>query len=310
MTPVRAILALALVAIAVPALNARQPFRSGVDLVRVDALVLNKGVTVSNLTSADFELRDNGVVQSIHSVALESLPLSLTFVLDTSGSVAGPKMRHLASAVELMLKGLRDRDRAGLVTFSHRVWQRLPPGSDFLRITAVLTQYTAVGGTALHDAVYAGLALSSGKDARPLVVVFSDGVDNASWLRHDVVERAAQRSDAVVYGVAVAALMRPGFALSTGHEQQPEIRLATVPTYLPHQTVFLDTVANATGGRVIKADTTENLPAAFDGILREFRTRYVVAYSPRGVDTPGWHRIELKVKGRRAEVKARRGYQR
>jgi hypothetical protein len=51
-------------------------------------------------------------------------------------------------------------------------------------------------------------------------------------------------------------------------------------------------------------------PAAFDGILREFRTRYAVAYSPRDVDTPGWHRIDLRVKGRRAEVKARRGYQR
>ena len=306
----RAALTLALVAVAMATLTARQAFKSGVDLVRVDALVSNKGLTVPGLTAADFELRDNGVVQSIHSVALESLPLSLIFVLDMSGSVAGPKMRHLASAVELMLKGLRERDRAGLVTFSHRVWQRLPLGSDFNRMKAVLTESRAVGGTALHDAVYAGLALSSGQDARPLVVIFSDGIDNTSWLGHDVVERAAQRSDAVVYGVAVAALMRPGFAFPAGHDEPTGIRMAQVPTYLPQQTVFLDAVANATGGRVIKADTTENLPAAFDDIMREFRTRYVVAYSPRGVDTPGWHRIELKVKGRRAEVKARRGYQR
>lgn len=306
----RAALTLALAAIAMSTLTARQAFKSGVDLVRVDALVLNKGLTVPGLTAADFELRDNGVVQLIHSVALESLPLALTFVLDTSGSVAGPKMRHLASAVELMLKGLRERDRAGLVTFSHRVWQRMPLGSSFDGMKAVLTETTAVGGTALHDAAYAGLAVSNAQDARPLVVIFSDGIDNASWLGQDVVERAAQRSDAVVYGVAVAASMRPGFALTAGHEGDTGIRGTLVPTYLRRQTVFLDAVANATGGRVIRADTTENLSAAFDGILREFRTRYVIAYSPRGVDTPGWHRIELKVKGRRAEVKARRGYQR
>src|SRR4029079_6209898 len=79
--------------------------------------------------------------------------------------------------------------------------------------------------------------------------------------------------------------------------------------YAKGQTAFLDAVASATGGRVIKADTLDNLTGAFDEILREFRTRYLLTYSPRGVDTPGWHRIELRVKGRRAEISARAGYQ-
>jgi hypothetical protein len=81
------------------------------------------------------------------------------------------------------------------------------------------------------------------------------------------------------------------------------------PEYLPGQTDFMEAIASATGGRVIKADETSNLPKAFEEILQEFRTRYVITYSPAS-DAPGWHAIDLKVKGRRAEVKARRGYER
>ena len=84
----------------------------------------------------------------------------------------------------------------------------------------------------------------------------------------------------------------------------------TQPDYVKGQTDFLEAVADATGGRLLKADTTGNVQKAFDEILREFRTRYVLAYSPQRVDSAGWHRIEVKVKGRNVEIKARAGYQR
>lgn len=290
---------------------AAQSFRSGVDVVRVDALVTDDHHPLVSLKAADFELRDNGVVQSITDASLESLPLSLVFVLDTSGSVAGRKMQHLGAAVNGIVKALRKEDRAGLVTFSHRVWQRVPIGTDLSALQTVVQGTEAAGGTSLHDAVYAGLALSTGHDSRPLVIVFSDGIDNASWLTSDTVERAARRSGAVVYGVAVAARIRADMmSRPAGNGRQSIMTYSGRPEYLPGQTAFLDTIASTTGGRVVKADTTDNLPRAFDEILREFRTRYVLSYSPRGVDAAGWHTIDVRVKGRRAEVKARRGYER
>src|SRR5262249_16419514 len=247
-------------------------------------------------------LRDNGVVQTIDSAALESLPLSLIFVLDTSGSVAGDKMRHMGDAVDLILEGLHADDRAALVTFSHRVWLRTPLMSDFRALRKMMSSAAAAGGTALHDAVYASLAISDVQDSRPLLVVFSDGLDNMSWMGADVVEKAARRANAVIYGVAVAADTTYRRSMSGGP--------IAVPQYTHGQTDFLDAIAEATGGRVLKADSTDKLPRAFDEVLREFRTRYVLTYSPRRVDTPGWHRIELKVKGRGADVRARPGYQR
>ena len=283
----------------------QQKFRSGVDLVRVDALVTDGRRVITGLNAGDFELRDNEILQTIDSIALESLPLTVTFVLDTSGSVAGAKMSHLSSAVDLILKGLREQDRAALVTFSHRVWLRMPLTSDLQQVRSLLRAADAAGGTSLHDAVYAGLALSETEDARALVLAFSDGLDNASWLGADTVERAARRADAVVYGVAVGAGVAAAYSAgATG------VHMTTRPEYLPGQTAFLERLASATGGRVIKADTTSNLPRAFDEILQEFRTRYLITYSPRGVDTPGWHTIDVKVKGRHADVKARRGYER
>jgi VWFA-related protein len=286
---------------------AAQSFKSGVDVVRVDALVTDGHHPLVSLKASDFELRDNGVVQSVEEASLESLPLSLVFVLDTSGSVAGQKMQNLATAVDGIVRSLRKDDRAGLVTFSHRVWERVPIGTDFGALQSVIHGAEAAGGTSLYDAVYTGLALSTGQDSRPLVLVCSDGLDNASWLGAEAVKRIARRSGAVVYGVAVAARLpfdRMVFTKGSG------LAFNSRPEYLPGQTAFLDSIASITGGRVLRADTTENLPHAFDEILSEFRSRYVLSYSPRGVDATGWHTIDVRVKGRRAEVKARSGYER
>jgi VWFA-related protein len=281
--------------------SAQQTFRSGVDVVRVDALVTDGRKPIGGLTAGDFELRDNGVVQPLDSVALEALPLSVTFVLDTSGSVAGDKMRHLYDAVDAILQRLRDEDRAALVTFSHRVWLRTPPISDFAALRRMMVAAAAGGGTALHDAVYTALVASEAQDSRALLLVFSDGLDNMSWMGADVVERAARRANAVVYGVAVAA--------ASGYRTDARDRTVPFATYARGQTDFLDKVADATGGRVVKADSIDTLRAAFDDILTEFRTRYVLTYSPRGVSGPGWHAIAVRVKGRNADVKARAGYQ-
>jgi VWFA-related protein len=312
MTPARSLAARRLAAVvtagvigAATTLAHQQTFRSGVDLVRVDALVTSGGLGIAGLKPGDFEVRDNGVLQTIDTIALESLPLTVTFVLDTSGSVAGPKMAHLSSAVDMVLKGLRAKDRVGLVTFSHRVWQRVPLTADTEEVRRVLSTAEATGGTSLNDAMYAGLALSESQEARALVLVFSDGIDNASWLGDEIVERAARRADAVVYGVAVGASTSIVYQVRNGGATSRER-----PDYLRGQTAFLEAVASATGGRVLRADTTDNLPKAFEEILQEFRTRYLISYSPNGVDTPGWHTIDVKIKGRRANVRARRGYER
>jgi hypothetical protein len=90
----------------------------------------------------------------------------------------------------------------------------------------------------------------------------------------------AKRSDVVVYAVAVGKVKAD----------------------------FLRDLASFSGGRLFELEKTANLSATFLSILEEFRQRYLVSYTPRGVSRDGWHRLEVRLKGKRATIKARPGY--
>jgi VWFA-related protein len=136
------------------------------------------------------------------------------------------------------------------------------------------------GGTALYDAVHSGIVLSGIHESRSIVLVFTDGADTASFLTKEAVLDSARRGDAVVYA-AVAG----------------------------RKSSFLNDVADITGGSVASVGSTRDLAGLFVRTLDEFRQRYLIAYTPRGVAKGGWHRLDVTVKGRRCTVRARTGYQ-
>ena len=67
-------------------------------------------------------------------------------------------------------------------------------------------------------------------------------------------------------------------------------------------------LTSLTGGRLFEVEKTEKLDTIFLSILQEFRQRYLVSYTPRGVTKEGWHKLDVRVK-RGGTVKARPGYQ-
>lgn len=71
---------------------------------------------------------------------------------------------------------------------------------------------------------------------------------------------------------------------------------------------FLWALTAFTGGTHFEVESTKNLDQTFVRVLEEFRQRYLVSYTPRGVSRDGWHRLEVRVRGRSASVKARPGY--
>jgi hypothetical protein len=74
------------------------------------------------------------------------------------------------------------------------------------------------------------------------------------------------------------------------------------------QAEFTEELAELTGGSRIELESTRDLSATFVRILNEFRQRYLVSYTPRGVTKEGWHRLQVRVKGRRLTIRARPGY--
>ncbi len=260
---------------------AQQPtFSVAVDLVSVDVLVSQAGRSVAGLTAQDFGLQDNGVPQRIESVSVETVPLDVMLVLDTSESMTGPRLRHLTEAGRAALAALRPRDRAALLTFCERTTLRAALSSDRAVAMRALDEVAASGRTSLFDALYAALSLRRPGPTRAMVLVFSDGDDNASWLGGRQALRVAHESDAVVYAVGL-----PGSARGD-----------------------LKRIAEETGGELIPADTTEQLKSVFVRVLREMQARYVLTYYPRGVAREGWHTLSVALTDKRADVRARRGY--
>jgi VWFA-related protein len=256
-----------------------------VEVVRVEVLVTRKGEPVRDLTAENFELRDNGVRQQLNPIAFEEVPVDALLVLDLSASVMGSKLEALRDAAGAFLDGLAPADRAALVGFQQSVVVGVPLTSEIPSVRFALDTVEGGGSTALHDAVYVALRLPEPGPRRSAVVVFSDGIDNVSWLSDRDVVEAARRSGAVVYGVDAR---EPG---------DPDHR-------------FLKDVAKATGGRIWRARKTDDLPARFLDVLHDIRARYVLSYSPTGVDTAGWHELEVKLRGRRGDVLARPAYYR
>jgi VWFA-related protein len=257
-------------------------FSAAVQAVRVDVLVTEAGRPVLGLDPADFEVRDNGVPQDVSLVGSETLPLNVILALDASESVSGEPLEHLKSAGRALVERLSPDDRAALITFSQAVALRQPLSSQKDLIGRELGRIEPTGDTAVIDGSYAAVVLGDADVGRDLVIVFSDGVDTASWLTAERVLDAARRSDVVVYAVSVRNPERPG---------------------------FLRELTRLTGGSVLEVDSTRDLGAAFVRLIQEFRQRYLLSYSPQGVSPEGWHELKVTVKGRRrASVVARAGY--
>jgi VWFA-related protein len=196
-------LAACAVALAVAGLRAQQTpvFRANVELVRVDVLVTDGGRPIAGLTAADFELKDNDVIQEVQLVA-DVRTVNVVVVLDMSGSVRGEQIEHLKEATRSLLRALRPGDTASLVTFAQRIVRHADAEHDPTVVERALEAITPGSRTALYDALYAGLALAVRDTGRSLVLLFTDGVENSSWLSHDALFESLRHSAAIVEVVA------------------------------------------------------------------------------------------------------------
>jgi VWFA-related protein len=274
---IRAVLG-AIVVATVAAPQAPAVFKSGIEVVELDVSVTRGGQPVQGLTARDFALTDNGAAQEVQSVTLDRLPLSVTMVLDTSESVAGDRLAHLVQAGEGLTAALRPDDRAALITFSNLVDLRVPMTGQMTDLRSALRAIRGAGATALRDAVHLALELQPHDRTRPLVLVFTDGRDTASWLTEDAVVDSARRIGIVVHAVRVESDR------------------------------FLDRLADASGGRTWSATSDRQLRELFTRALDDMRARYLLTYTPHGVSGPGWHDLKVRLKNGRADITARPGY--
>jgi Ca-activated chloride channel homolog len=267
--------------------------RDDVNLVILDVSVRDiRGGFVSDLTSGDFEIRENGKPQKITAFSHGDDPVTVGLVLDDSGSMRDERIPVINAALGF-LDASNPKDEVFVTHFNDRVRWGLPAGVAFSDDPKLLHQSLyrnpPEGRTALYDAIVDSLNhLNSGRQSKKSLLLVSDGGDNASTRNLRDVQRAVQQSLATIYTVGVFAPEDP--------DRNPRL---------------LERLAETTGGEYFPPRDRSDLNRTCREIARDIRNRYTIAYVPS--DTSRQTRsITVMVNStphRKLIVRARRSYQ-
>ena len=255
------------------------------DAVLVPVVVTRGGQFVRGLKPQDFEILEDGVRQSIASMASEDSPLDLVLAIDVSGSMEH-SLSRVKVAVKQFLSKLRQGDAATLVGFNDTLFLATEREKDPQTRERAVDLLTAWGGTALYDATVRSVELVSREKGRKGIVIFSDGDDRNSLTSREAATARVQASNAMLYTV--------GFGAG-----------ATVPALRTR----LEDYARATGGRAFFPQQAEELDQAFDQIVAELGSQYVLSYSStNSAQDNGWRDIRVRVRTGKFDIRARQGY--
>ena len=188
-------------------------FRTGVELINVTATVTDdQGRFVSGLTAADFEVYEDGKLQTVQQFDSERVPVSLGIALDTSGSMVGEKIAAAQAAVNRFLYDLLGQnDEAFLYRFDAKPVLLHGWTEDLRMLGRVLGNVRPNGGTAMYDAVAVSVPLAqSGSRRKKALVLISDGNDTSSQTGLDELRQLIRETEVLVYAIGIDASGREG----------------------------------------------------------------------------------------------------
>ena len=265
-----------------------------VDLVVLHATVQSsKRVFVSGLRKEDFQVYEGGVLQQIDSFSHEDIPVTVGLVIDNSGSMR-PKRTEVIAAALAFSRFSNTNDQVFVVNFNENVSFGLPADMTFTdkvdQLEVALSRIATNGRTALYDAVASALGhLKKGDRDKKVLIVISDGADNAS--RHSLAQvmTMLKETEAIIYTIALF------------DEGDPDLD--------PRP---LKQLAKVTGGEAFLPKSVKEVVPICERIARDIRNQYTITYSPTNSKYDGSYRaIQVKAlaPGRRGlTVRTRAGY--
>jgi Ca-activated chloride channel homolog len=251
-----------------------------VNLVVLHVSVLdNHGDFVSGLQESNFRVFEDKVPQKIAVFRQEDVPVSMGLVIDNSGSMRDKRPEVNAAALALV-ETSNPQDEEFVVNFNDEFY--LDTVHDFTsslsELKDALERIDSRGSTALYDAVIGSLYhLKKGTRDKKVLLVITDGVDNAS---RDTLQQAveeAQRSDAVVYAIGL-------FGSDMRHGDIKKARRALLG------------LTKATGGLAYFPKDVSDTKAICTQIAHDIRNQYTVAYYPLNAAQDGSFRaVQVQV---------------
>jgi VWFA-related protein len=264
------------------------------NMVILSATVLDRhNALVSGLGKDDFQIFEDGVLQQTEHFSHEDIPVTVGILVDNSGSMA-PKRGDVIAAALAFARSSNPQDQMFVVNFNDSVSFGLPADTPFTdrpeQLQLALSEIRAIGQTSLYDGIAAALdRLKQGSRDKKVLIVISDGGDNASKHTLAQVIGMAKQSTAIIYAIGI-------FDEQDG-DQNPGV---------------LRRFAKDTGGEAFFPESSRDIASICEGIARDIRNQYTLTYVPTIVSQDGRYRaIEVRASARghgRLSVRTRAGY--
>ena len=273
---------------------AAQSYRGNVE---VEAVVLpvtvrtRGGRVVSKVSRKDFRLKVDGLSVPIRDLSREAdLPLALGFILDTSGSMMGRKLRAGQNLARAFLRERRPDDRLALWTFGDdRVLERFPFGMSWYLLPRVLETLKPWSTTALYDMIRrVPDVMENARHPRSAAILVTDGVDNASKMTAEEAGKLAENLQTPIYVLGVEPPPRAEGQTGLSYEE------------------ILTIIAEGSGGYYRRIPRLDRMPEVTRALLEELSTRYILTFETSGIGKRSWRPVEVTVKG--YDVTVRKGY--
>jgi Ca-activated chloride channel homolog len=251
-------------------------FSTDTRLKVLHATVFDKaGKFVTNLPQSAFQVFEDGKLQAIKVFKREDIPVSMGIIVDNSGSMRDKRQKVEAAALALVQESNHD-DEVFIVNFNDEAYLDTDFTSDIKQMQQGLTKIDSRGGTAMRDAIRMSIdhLKDKGKRDKRVLLVVTDGNDNASQVSLETTVRAAQDAETIVFAIGLLS-----------DEERREASKAKRA---------LMTLTEATGGQsFFPRDATEVDKIAHQ-VARDLRNQYTLAYSPSNSALDGTYR-QVKV---------------
>src|SRR5580698_1436847 len=252
--------------------------RTNVDEVVLNATVLEGSRIVQTLTKDNFQVFEDGTKQNIISFQHTDLPVSIGMIVDNSGSMAKKRPAVNKSALDL-IEASNPQDEAFVVNFSDEAFIDTEFTGDVAKLREGLSHIESRGGTALYDAVVASAdkLVADGKRPKQVLVIITDGEDNASTLSlEQTIRRVQQLSGPVIYSIGLL------FGDEMTHSEVRHARRA------------LEMLSGETGGMAFFPKSMEQVDEIAAEVARDVRNQYTIGYhSSKSPTDLGFRRVQV-----------------
>lgn len=214
------------------------------------------------LKQENFRVFEDKTEQKLSIFKREDVPVSMGLVIDNSGSMREKRPRVNEAAITLV-EASNPRDEAFVVNFNDDFYLDLDKDftSSISDLKEALERIDSRGSTALRDAIIGSLDhLKKGKKDKKVLLVVTDGEDNASHNSLEKTLREIQKTDTVIYTI--------GLLSSEGKKEAKRAKKV------------LQEIATASGGVAYFPENVDDVHSICEQVAHDIRNQYILAYYP------------------------------